>query len=249
MSMFVEIFKESKEAQKKLFKSVWKTADNEPNLYFYSELKLEKLQYAFGRTEDEKRIYPFSIKDAWRAADACIEVLYERYNQPESGFPPVGLTRVAMCALNSMLNYFVDQRDYAYIKKIEKVVDDIPYAFKKGERFQYDGKVIASRWIEGIETNAYNIYYDKIKAKSWYYLKDQEKNTSGMQDNHERTVCQTSNTQSLQEKHEERLKMLREKHEERLKMLEQKHEERLKMLEEKHKRNMQMINEKYGRNM
>ena len=245
------LLSKSKAAQKKLFQAVWEKVGNEPNLYYYRESQLDILGYAFCNTAESVNL--FGNKGARQAADACIEVLYERYNQPKPGIPPVGLTFTSMYVLDSMLDYFIKKRNYTYIKKIEKVVDDIPFASK----IECDGKIIATRWTEQQEEKGYSEYYEKIKAKSWYYLNQctdslnlseiksarlairkeleeerrklqrNKENTSGIQDNHERTVHKTSNTQSLQEKHEERLKML----------------------EEKHKRNMQMIDEKYGRNM
>lgn len=210
------LLSKSKAAQKKLFQGVWEKVGNEPNLYYYSESQLDILEYAFRNTAES--VLLFGNKGARQVADACVEVLYERYNQPKPGIPPVGLTFTSMYVLHSMLDYFIKKRNYTYIKKIEKVVDDIPFASK----IECDGKIIATRWTEEQEKKGYSQYYEKIKAKSWYYLnqctvslnlseiesarlkirKELEEERKKLQrnkeqDNHERTVHKTSNTQSL----------------------------------------------------
>ena len=260
------LLSKSKAAQKKLFHAVWEKVGNEPNLYYYRESQLDILEYAFRNPEES--VYLFGNKGARQAADACIEVLYERYNQPKPGIPPVGLTFTSMYVLHSMLDYFIKKRNYTYIKKIEKVVDDIPFASK----IECDGKIIATRWTEEQEEKGYSQYYEKIKAKSWYYLnqctvslnlseiksarlairKELEEERKKLQrnkeqDNHERTVHKTSNTQSLQEKLERNL--LDGEYDRNIQMLEEKHKRDMQKLEEEHKRNMQMLDEKYGRNM
>ena len=158
------LLSKSKATQKKLFHAVWEKVGNEPNLYYYRESQLDILGYAFCNPEES--VCLFGNKGARQAADACIEVLYERYNQPKPGIPPVGLTFTSMYVLDSMLDYFIKKRNYTYIKKIEKVVDDIPFASK----IECDGKIIATRWTEQQEEKGYYEYYEKIKAKSWYYL-------------------------------------------------------------------------------
>ena len=216
------LLSKSKAAQKKLFQAVWEKVGNEPNLYYYRESQLDILEYAFRNAEDKKSVCLFGNKVAWQAADACIEVLYERYNQPKPGIPPVGLTFTAMYVLDSMLDYFIKKRDYTYIKKIEKVVDDIPFASK----IECDGKIIATRWTEEQEKKGYPQYYEKIKAKSWYYLKDQEKNTSGMQDNHIEMPNQRTVSLNLSEITSARLAIRKELEEERKKLQRNKEIER-----------------------